>query len=134
MECFAVDRACPFITKTASFESAVTNQQFTIRDLIDCKSKGVVYMAKCPCPKNYIGKMKHEFRRRIPDHMATHVWEYHNGDPKSIMFCAIELVRTSPRGGYWDTQILQNESRWIYRLRSMSPCGLNEQLSFSCFI
>lgn len=133
------------MNRTNSFDSVVTGENFVIRDFINCKSKKVVYLAKCTCPKNYVGKTKREFRRYILDHvgdirnrrdtsLTTHVWEYHDGDPKSITFCAMELVRPSPRGGDWDSRILQKESRWMYRIRSMSPLGINEQLSFNCFI
>lgn len=104
-----------------------------------------MYIAKYSCPKNYVKKAKREFRRRILDNvgdiqnkldnpLSTHIWEYHDSDPKSLTFCAVEVVRPSPRGGDWDTQILLKETRWIYHLKTMIPMGLNEQLSFSCFI
>lgn len=110
-------KTCPFIVKTKTFASIVTNEQFEVRDFINCKSKGIVYMIKCTCPKNYVGKTKWEFRRRVLDHIgdihhrretsvSTHVWELHNGDLRSIEFYALEMVRQSPRGGDWDLRIL----------------------------
>lgn len=80
---------------------------------------------KCPCPKDYVGKTKLEFRRRILDHdgdlknrrytpLSGHMWDKHNGDERALLFCIIKRVRPSPRQGDWDIRILQKEARWIH--------------------
>lgn len=136
---------CSYTLKTKNFISAATNKTFEIREFLNCKSEGVVYLCKCTCPYDYIGKTKRELRRRICEHIgeirhrrdtpiARHVWENHGGDPKCLSFCAIERTRQSPRRGEWDKYILQKETQWIHRMRSVSPKGLNEQLTYGYFI
>lgn len=62
------------------------------------------------------------------------VWDVHNRHMDCISFRVKEVVRPSPRKGDLNKKILQKEARWIHRLKSVEPLGLNEQLSFSCFI
>lgn len=76
------------------------------------------------------GNIRH--RRDTP--IARHMMEFHDGNPTSLKFLAIEVIRPSERGGDWDNKILRKETEWIYRLGSLEPFGLNENLHFGCFI
>lgn len=73
-------------------------------------------------------------RNRRDTPIARHVWDTHNGEVNCISFKVIEVVRPSPRKGDLNQRILQKETRWIYRLKTMEPQGLNEQLSFKKFL
>lgn len=66
--------------------------------------------------------------------MARHIWEQHGGDPKCLSFSVVERVCQSPRKGDWDRRIQKKEAQWIYRLCTVTPGGLNERLTFSCFL
>lgn len=60
-------RACHFVNKTKEFQSSQTGDRFVIRDFVNCKTKGLVYICTCPCPKDYVGKTKSEFCQQILD-------------------------------------------------------------------
>ncbi|XP_073422111.1 uncharacterized protein [Dendrobates tinctorius] len=136
---------CNYMRPGKSFCSASTGRMFFYRGFSNCKTTGVIYMATCSCPKNYIGKTRREFRRRVGEHLgdirhkretplAKHMWMYHNGDLGDIKFCAVEVVHVNPRGGNVDKVMLRRECEWIFRMESLEPRGLNEQLSYACFL
>lgn len=123
---------CHLVSQTKTFQSVVTEYIYSIFDFINYKSTGIIYMCTCPCPKNYVGKTTRQFRRRIGEHMgnirrgddtplATHMRLYHPGHEKELKFIGLELIRKSPRGGYFDNKMLRKETQWIFRLDSMSP-------------
>lgn len=91
-------KACAFVTKTKEFSSTVTKKKYTIFDFANRKKKGLVYLCWCSCPKDYIGKTKCEFRRRILDHigdirnrrnktLAKHVWDRHKKTRSPFLLC-----------------------------------------------
>lgn len=63
-------QACPFIKKSKDFSSINTRKTYTLRDFANCRTKGVVYLCKCSCPLEYIGKTKCEFKTRILEHIG----------------------------------------------------------------
>lgn len=100
-------KACPFVCRSKVFVSVNTGKSFTMRDFANCCTKGLVYLCKCSCPMEYIGKTIRELRRRILDHagdicnrrdtpIARHVWEVHGGDEKVLQFYVIKVIRESP--------------------------------------
>lgn len=136
--------ACPHIKISKQFTSTTTTRTYRIRDFINCRTEGVVYLATCICGSQYVGKTIREFRRRVGEHLrdirlhldtsvSRHVWENHGGK-QCFSFQGIEKVRRHIRGGDWDRNILQRETFWIYSLGTESPRGLNEQLNFTSYI
>lgn len=90
----------------------------------------------------YVGKTKRELRMRIGEHIRSDDPQYpisrhtntHGRDPDSVKFIVLDRVHPGPRGGDWDRQILQLESRWIYKLQATVPPGLNEYNNYKCFL
>ncbi|KAM4038417.1 uncharacterized protein ACNLHF_016739 [Anomaloglossus baeobatrachus] len=136
---------CRWIRPGKKVVSASTNREYLIRDFANCGTEGVIYVAICTCPLNYIGKTKRELRKRIGEHLgdirnerdtsiSRHIRQVHGGDLNSISFKIIEVVPEPIRKGNWNKILLQRESRWIYRFDCVHPKGLNEQLTFGCFL
>lgn len=136
---------CKYIVQSKNFQSATSGCIYSIRDFINCKSVGLIYMATCPCPRNYVGKTTRQLRKRVGEHLgnirrgedtplATHMQIFHPGQEKNLSFIGLEIVRKSPRGGNFDNKLLRKEAQWIFRIDSQSPKGLNEALNFGCFI
>ncbi|XP_066454754.1 uncharacterized protein [Eleutherodactylus coqui] len=136
--------ACRNILKGDTITSAQTGKTYTLREFFNCRSSHLVYMATCPCKRNYIGKTRQEFRRRIIAHIgnirrgdktpvANHMRDYHGGDP-DLKFQGVESIRSHGRRGDLDRKLLQKESQCTYRIDCLQPKGLNENLSFACFI
>lgn len=138
-------KACRWIKNSKDFSSAVTEKKFPIRDFINCSTKGVIYKATCNCPRDYVGKTKREWRRRILEHigdiahkrdtpLAKHMELIHGGSSDSLYFQPLELIRPTQRGGDIDRRLLQKEVRWMYTLQSVAPSGINEHISFASYI
>ncbi|CAJ0945100.1 unnamed protein product [Ranitomeya imitator] len=61
---------CKWMRPCKKFQSSTTGKIFYQREFSNCKTEGVVYVASCSCPKDYVGKTKREFRRRVGEHMG----------------------------------------------------------------
>lgn len=144
---------CPFVDRTATFSDTRGRHTFEIRDLINCSSNKVIYMLTYPCPKIYIGKTKRSLKTRIGEHireikgekerdpekswekpLAKHFALYHRGKPDGLKVKDIYLLKLSPRRGDFNRILLQKEKRWIYRLGSLAPHGLNTELNLQVFL
>lgn len=66
--------------------------------------------------------------------LARHVRSEHGGNTNSLTFWGISKIKLEVRQGNLDKLILQEEAKWIYRLNSLSLCGLNEGFSYTAFI
>lgn len=138
-------KACNYIRNKNSFKNPQTGVEYMSRAFANCKTKAVVYMAMCNCPLLYIGKTIREFRRRVLEHVgdidhsrdtpvALHMRTTHPRDLFVIPFWILEVIKKDERRGNVDHLLLQKEAAWIYRLKTMAPSGLNDQLSFCSFI
>lgn len=62
------------------------------------------------------------------------MWNYHTENVFDITFMGIDLVARSERRGNWDISILQREAEWIFRLDTVHPKCLNENINYNCYI
>ncbi|OCT63367.1 hypothetical protein XELAEV_18044463mg [Xenopus laevis] len=138
-------KACPWIKKTTKIECRSDIKEYLIKDLINCKTRGVIYIMSCERGKNYIGKTKREFRRRVLEHLgdvlhkrntsvANHINESHEGDTSVMKFTGMEHIQSTTRIGDVNRKLLQCEAQWIYWCQSKSPNGLNEGFTFAQFL
>ena len=136
---------CPYVQKKKFFINPKDERKYDIREFINCQTKGIIYIAQCPCPKLYVGKTIQEFRRRICQHVSSintkadtsisrHVRTFHSGNPSCLQFWGLCKRNLGPRCGNLDKILYQEEAKWIYRLESLSPHGLNEGFTFSSFL
>lgn len=66
--------------------------------------------------------------------IALHMRTVHPRDPFAISFWILETFKKDEQRGNIDHLLLQKEAGWIYRLKTMAPLGLNDQLSFCSFV
>ncbi|CAJ0968182.1 unnamed protein product [Ranitomeya imitator] len=144
-------KACGNHIKTKTFSNFNGTKTFTIRKRITCASRGVVYHATCPCNKVYIGLTTRELKIRMLEHcrdimnaktaqevstlktIPRHFRQYHQCNPHGLKIKGIDLVSLGIRGGNIGKVLAQMESRWIYRLGTIAPQGLNESFGFGSF-
>lgn len=131
---------------TKVFHHPRSGKEFKINGFINCNTTHVIYMIKCVCSKIYIGQTKRALKVRIAEHktairvknmdyaIARHYAAANHGTVSSLKFCGIEKVSLSVRGGDIVNKLLRREAYWIDTLNSVEPNGLNESLSFSCFL
>lgn len=122
--------------KRSSFHSR-RGMKYDIRKLITCNTTHVTYVIECPCRLQYVGRTTRPLCVRIREHinnikkgfpkhnLSKHFDEFHQRDPSGLIFYGIDTIEDHWRGGSKKIQISQNETRWIHRLDSLVPRGLN---------
>ncbi|CAH2327957.1 Hypothetical predicted protein, partial [Pelobates cultripes] len=131
-------KACKFIRRPSKkFQDSLGQQEFLVKNFFNCQTMGIVYLLSCSCKKLYVGKTSRKFKLRIGEHVnsvnpkrlvdtpvSKHLKLHHGGSAEGIRFCGIEKVILGPRGGDLDKRLLQRESFWIYKLKTLSPLVL----------
>lgn len=95
---------CSFLLKIKEFKVPGMEKKIEIRQLFNFRSKDIVYVASCTCPKLYVGKTRQEFRHRISKHISTvncreetpiarYIREYHNDDSNFGVYSKKNLER-----------------------------------------
>ncbi|XP_069598891.1 uncharacterized protein [Ranitomeya imitator] len=132
--------------------SSLLEKKVRSREYFNCRSRNLVYAILCGCPKIYVGQTSQELKRRMQQHLsniamasrdqkrnktlssvAAHFLEKHQGLPVGFKVMGLESVSTNIRGGNITNALLRCESKWIYKLQSCTPRGLNEDLLFTGF-
>ncbi|XP_071982900.1 peroxisomal membrane protein PMP34 isoform X2 [Engystomops pustulosus] len=143
---------CQYMANTDSLINPANERAYRLKQYINCKTKNVVYLIKCTCPKFYVGQTTQPLKKRIQQHLSTvnmakkhfkqdksltsvamHFLNFHNSYCKGIKIYGLEKIDTNIRGGNPIPLLLQKESRWIYELDTMTPTGLNEEWLFTGF-
>ncbi|CAJ0929127.1 unnamed protein product [Ranitomeya imitator] len=145
-------KACLNTVKTKSFTNFDGTKNYEIRKYITCSTRGVIYHATCPCGRIYVGLTTRELKIRIREHcrdierakavsdetslktLPRHFRKYHACSAAGLVVRGIDAVNLGIRGGDIGKTLAQVESRWIYRLGTMAPQGLNETLGFGAFL
>ncbi|XP_075711138.1 uncharacterized protein LOC142747908 [Rhinoderma darwinii] len=144
--------SCPNIERIGNFTDSSGKQDFKICWPISCGTKGVIYYALCPCPKIYVGMTTRELRLRVREHVRDienaktadnieqlktiprHFRSHHACNSKMLKIRGIDHINLGMRGGDLKKCLLQRECKWIWRLQTMYPAGLNETAGYSSFL
>lgn len=98
-------------------------EHYVPRKFITCSTMRVVYLKTCKCGAFYVGKTKLMFRKWVHDNtsdiwvgrikfpMPKHVGLMHQYDSSFVFFVGLEHFPCDPRGGDWNMNILQRETR-----------------------
>ncbi|OCU01874.1 hypothetical protein XELAEV_18007653mg [Xenopus laevis] len=97
-------KACPWVNKAIKISGRSDIKEYMIKDFINCKTTGVIYVMNCICGMRYVGKTKREWRRRILEHVgdvvlkrntsvANHINECHDGDTAVMKFTGARTSR-----------------------------------------
>ncbi|CAJ0960814.1 unnamed protein product [Ranitomeya imitator] len=144
--------ACPNVERCTVFSSADGNKTYNILHPITCTTTAVIYCASCPCELKYVGLTSRELRRRVREHVLDikaaqtaidiqslktvpkHFKLFHQCDSSLLRVRGIDHIVLNTRGGDIKKRLAQIEAKWIYRLNTLAPHGLNEQMSFSAYL
>ncbi|CAJ0929938.1 unnamed protein product [Ranitomeya imitator] len=145
---------CPHMTPTCDFFVHPTLlSRHPLRAYINCRSRDVIYALICPCRMVYVGQTTQELRKRAQKHLSTvhlaasdlrkdrvltpvaeHFLAKHGGSSANLQVVGLQKLTPNERGGDKRKLLLQIESRWIFKLQTVAPSGLNEELLFTGFL
>lgn len=66
--------------------------------------------------------------------LAIHFADFHGGSRAGIRIKRIYILNLPSRRGDFDTILLQKEKMWIFKLKTLTPLGLNTECSFQPFL
>lgn len=123
-----------------------TQQVFLIKPSVTCSTKYVVYLIKCPCGKQYIGRTIRMLHVRLSKHVANirHVFpKYSRSKHYALKHdCSLEgmifLVIDTFSGHWWGSNLVREvsdlETKWIYQAQTYTPFGMNIEWDVNAFI
>lgn len=131
-------RYCPKINKTGEIVCTVTNRTYISKRNICCKSSNLVYAITCKtCLKQYVGQTGRTIMERFQGHFGAIKREEkttlindhfnridHNG-VQDFEIHVMDFINLEAKSETGKALRLKLESRWINRLRSAFPDGLN---------
>ena len=128
-------KLCPNIRTVTSISNPQKKIEIKINDGGTCRSKGVVYAAICTkCSKIYVGQTGDQLKDRFSKHrydikkrpdnseLAEHFHKDHSIDKDMKVLILQSGLGKSER------QREREEDRWICRLQSMAPTGINTKI------
>jgi hypothetical protein len=126
-----------------SFKHPQTWKQISIKGVITCSTKAVIYLITCPGGKSYVGKTKRKVRiserrstircKNLTYPVAAHFLEA-NHSISSLRYIGIEHVTLPGRGGDLDNLLLKREDAWIFNLKTIAPFGLKVDFDLKPFL
>ena len=129
---------CSILNKSGRIICPLNQRSYVTRFNISCCSNNLIYCLLCKaCSKIYVGQTKRSLRERICEHLTsirkrkTHLVvgrHYntggHQGTPDVTVYI-LDFVRTPPAAENSRKRREALEQKWIFRLRSLVPGGLN---------
>ncbi|MEE6516773.1 hypothetical protein FKM82_026498 [Ascaphus truei] len=137
---------CSFGYKCKGFKSNVTGKSFVIQTFITCKFNFCCYLLECPCGLQYVGRTGRPLKRRFAEHVynikkglethsvSNHFKIHHNMSLEGLTCIGIDCPKVGIRGGDRLQRVSQQETFWIYPLKTLSPKGLNIDFDLASFL
>lgn len=137
--------SCSNITKGSQFTHPQTGQKIDIKKCFTYNSTFVVYLIKCPCGIAYVGETTQKVKDRIKQHKSNgrygcvhlpipaHFAEARH-TVSQLRYQVIDSVEPLRRGGDWTLQLKKLEMKWIHKLGTLGPGGLNREYTPMLFI
>ncbi|OCT99555.1 hypothetical protein XELAEV_18005337mg [Xenopus laevis] len=132
---------------TRYFECSVRHEKYKINEFINCNTKSVVYVLTCRvCYKQYVGCTVRPMKERIREHINTirsgseatvvsrHFKMCSHSNVAMLKAQGIERITLDVRGGDLRAKLLRAEVKWIHKLNTRQPQGLNSVFDISCYI
>ena len=134
---------CKHVPTTNSFKSNVTNVSYNIYHKTNCKSRNIINLLECTtCALQYVGKSEWPFNLRLNNYrhrikstdfdkllpVEQHFRLQGHDFSANAKFTIIEKIENAPIEKI-SSIIETHEDRWITRLKTLYPNGLNNKLN-----
>ena len=133
---------CDMIDTTGEIHSTtLRNRKFDTKKHVCCRSSNLVYCLQCKvCGIQYVGETLRPFRKRLYQHsrnilngvlddpIGAHFNSPgHTGHYDQIRAFVLSFITTPPKTKEANDMRKKFENRWIYKLRTSLPYGLNSK-------
>ena len=133
-------RYCPLINTSGYFICKTDNQTYMSKTNINCQTTNVIYLITCShCGIQYVGQTKNKLLTRFNSHIFyinrnsdTTVARHFNRCPShkpamtdGLQISVLSFIRSPPDTKAGQSERDMEEKRWIHRLSSVVPRGLN---------
>ena len=129
---------CKALDKSGRITCPLTKRSYVTRFNISCISNNLIYCLYCKvCSKVYVGQTKRSLRERIGEHYTSirkkkkhlvvgrHYNTTGHTGTNDVKIYILDFVTTPPNAIHSKSKREALESKWIFRLRSTVPLGLN---------
>ena len=130
---------CPRLDRSGKVVSHSTGRTYKTETKVSCHSTNFIYCINCSdCGMQYVGQTKNSVIVRINNHLSTirlhedlpvpnHMADHNTSDYPNIKIHILEFIRAPPSS--IKAQELRDsvERKWITRLNTLVPHGLNLQ-------
>lgn len=140
-------RYCPKSNNTGDIISPATGKTSKCCKNFNCSSTNLIYCLKCThCNLLYVGQTKRALKTRMGEHFGdithSHMHKpmgYHfnkpNGPPhpklEAVEIYVLKFIKAAPDSLRAINERNHHEMKWIHRLKTMLPFGLNSMVSAS---
>ena len=129
---------CRMLNRSGSIHCPFTDKSYITRKQVSCKCTNLIYALECQkCGKVYVGQTKRRLmdrmmehlrniRQRCPNHIVSRHYTRDDHDGISNMTIHIlEFISAHPDSNAAAEIRNKCERKWIFRLRTVVPLGLN---------
>ena len=140
---------CPMLDKSGKIVSTTTGKPNIVPQLYTCKSNNLVYLITCTlCGAQYVGQTQHTIARRFQDHRlqirhalnwskapesykekgktnVSHHFSQGHHNLSHVKVNVLEFIKAKPDSDLALQLRLASETHWMYKLRTLSPFGIN---------
>lgn len=137
---------CPISTVCKQIDFLDLGFSHVLGQFSNCKTKMAIYLLTYHCNLRYVGSTRRQLKVRIQEHVsrirnnvleAPLVQHFKTVGHSETDFSCVVLETINP----WVDQhkdhyreLLRRESYWIFRLKSLTPNGLNLEIDYSIFL
>ena len=131
-------RYCPRFNKTGIITSLTTGRNSKCCKNFTCHSSNLIYCIKCThCNMLYVGQTKRELKKRLVEHfsyitkpdlsqpLGIHFTQPNHPKLDAVEIYVLKYIKASPDSDLAKSLRDHHELKWIHRLRSALPHGLN---------
>jgi len=129
---------CPHLDRSGTITSTTTGRTYQAKRHISCCSHNLIYCITCTiCKKQYVGqtskKLKERFinhfgninNKRLADPIGRHFSSAGHHGRKTLTIHIVEFIPAPYNSNVGKSLRDSSERRWMYKLQSIAPQGLN---------
>ena len=133
-------RYCPRLNHSGMIKNLQNGRRYCTVGHTNCQTSNLIYCISCNlCPTHYVGKTKNSIVKRF----STHLYDIEHGldttvakhfndhgvstDKYKFQIYVLELINRNPETREGAKTLAEQEKKWIKRLDTYFPKGLNIQ-------